>query len=266
MSRQELEQYRSDGFFVRQRVFVGAALTGLCAAADRAAARAVAACADGRAYYLDGKRFVDTVDATVQFEHTPGSETPRVIEPVHHFEPSIDALLDDERLVQPMRDLVGCQEVALWTDKLNLKSAYGSGFPWHQDAPYWIHSCAHVHALPNVMVALDDADLVNGCFRVIRGSHRHGNLPGTDDGSQLGGLLTDIKRIDLRDEVALALPAGSLAFFDPYTVHGSQPNRSPRQRRALVLTYQPAGHQMLKAPRVRNCGVQLLPSRPSTGL
>jgi ectoine hydroxylase-related dioxygenase (phytanoyl-CoA dioxygenase family) len=47
--------------------------------------------------------------------------------------------------------------------------------------------------------------------------------------------------------------AGSLVFFSPHSVHGSQPNRSDRPRRALVLTYQPGGLRMFKEDRVREC-------------
>jgi ectoine hydroxylase-related dioxygenase (phytanoyl-CoA dioxygenase family) len=50
----------------------------------------------------------------------------------------------------------------------------------------------------------------------------------------------------------MVVAAGSLVFFSPHSVHGSLPNRSDRPRRALVLTYQPAGHPMLKSGVVRN--------------
>ena len=147
-----------------------------------------------------------------------------------------------------MRDIIGTDEIAVWTNKLNLKRPReGSGFGWHQDSPYWIHDSDNVDLLPNVMVALDDADSGNGCFQVIRGSHTCGCLPGTDDGSQLGGFFTDPDRFDLADAVAMEVPAGSLIFFDPHIVHGSGPNASDKARRALVLTYQPGGRPTLKS-------------------
>ena len=91
------------------------------------------------------------------------------------YHPYSDAILDDPRIVEPMRDLVGSERVAVFTDKLNLKRPReGSGFRWHQDSPYWTHACSHVDLLPNVMLTLDDAHEGNGCFRVVRGSHRRG--------------------------------------------------------------------------------------------
>jgi len=250
---EEARQYDRDGFLVRQAVFSSEETAALCAAAERAVARAAELGKDGKTYILDGKRFVDAGYVTIQFEHQPDSETIRVIEPVHELDPGLDRLVDDPRIVQPMRGLVGSEHIALWTDKLNTKRPReGSGFRWHQDSPYWTHDCAHVDQLPNVMVTFDDATIANGCLRVVRGSHTRGCLPGVSDGSQLGGLYTSPDHFDESQQVAAEAPAGSLVFFNPHSVHGSLPNQSDQPRRAMVLTYQPAGHPMLKSGTVRN--------------
>ncbi len=47
----------------------------------------------------------------------------------------------------------------------------------------------------------------------------------------------------------------SLIFFSPRTVHGSEPNVSDRNRRALVLTYQPGGHRMFKLDALREASL-----------
>ena len=253
LSDRELASYRRDGFLIRTGLFSQEEVAVFQQAAELAAARAHDACAEGSTYHLDGKRFVDVGHMTVQYEHSPDSELIRVIEPVHELAPAFDALIDDARLVVPMRQLVGAEELALWTDKLNLKRPReGSAFGWHQDSPYWIHDCGHVDQLPNVMVTFDDASESNGCFRVIRGSHRQGCLPGTADGSQLGGFYTDPAVFDEADQVPMAAPAGSAIFFDPHTIHGSLPNRSGEPRRAIVITYQPADFPALKSGAVRN--------------
>ncbi|MCC5887082.1 MAG: phytanoyl-CoA dioxygenase family protein [Gammaproteobacteria bacterium] len=252
---EEAQQYRAEGFLVRERAFDAAAISLLTAAVEAAAALALARTAggDARSYVLDGKRFVDSGHVTVQFEPPPHDPAIKVIEPVCELHPALDALLDDPRLTAPIRDILGRDAIALWTNKLNLKRpGAGSGFGWHQDSPYWIHDCGHVDLLPNVMVVLDDASAANGCFKVIRGSHREGCLPGTDDGTQLGGFYTDPRRFDAARAVALEVPAGSLVFFDPHIVHGSGPNPSASPRRALIITYQPAGHPTLKSRRIRN--------------
>ncbi|MEE4361907.1 MAG: phytanoyl-CoA dioxygenase family protein [Pseudomonadales bacterium] len=248
----EARAWREEGYFVRREQFGADELARLRDAADAAERTAIDACADGRSYLLDGRRFVDVGPVTVQFEQAPDRPVVKVIEPVSEIEPAFSALIDDARLVAPLCDLLGTRTLSLWTDKLNLKRpGVGSGFGWHQDSPYWIHDCAHVDLLPNVMVSFDDAHADNGCLRVIRGSHGAGCLPGTDDGTQLGGFYTDPSRFDRSAEVALAVPAGSLIFFSPHLVHGSLPNSSPEPRRAMVLTYQPGAHPTLKTRCLR---------------
>jgi len=265
LGAEEAKQYENEGFFVREAVFTAEELERLRAAAERVVeqaereARAVSGRshpAPGSEYRVDGNRYVEASRSTVQFEHRAGSDTIRVIEPFHHLDPEFDALVEDPRLVAPLCGVLGADRIALWTDKINLKRPIeGSGFRWHQDSPYWSHVCGHCDRLPNVMVTLDDADRKNGCFRLIPGSHRQGFLPGVQDGSALGPLFTDPSAFDERQQWLAEVPAGSLVFFSAHTVHGSEPNRSSRPRRAVVLTYQPAGHPMFKLAGTRHCSL-----------
>ena len=249
----ERRAWREDGFFTRESIFGPEEVAGLQAAAERVVAQALAAVRRGAdAYAVDGNRYCEAAGSTIQFEHRPGSETVRVIEPFHHLDPLFDALLDDPRIALPMRDLVGDERIALFTDKLNLKRPReGSRFLWHQDSPYWAHVCRDLDRLPNVMIALDDAGPHNGCFRVIRGSHRRGLLPGRQNEGVLGPLFTDPRCFDESEQVPAVVPAGSAVFFSPHTVHGSEPNLSDSLRRAIVLTYQPGGRRMFKVDAKR---------------
>ena len=81
-----------------------------------------------------------------------------------------------------MRELVGCERVSLFTDKLNFKRPReGSRFRWHQDSPYWAHFAPHIDQLPNVMLALDDAT------RAQRLSARHRRQPPARAAARLRG-------------------------------------------------------------------------------
>ena len=244
----ERKQWGDDGFFIRHHQFSAAQLELVRAAADRVAVAVCQSASSGNAYQLDGNRFVDIGHITLQYEHGKQSQQARVIEPVHELDPELGRLVADPRLVEPMRSLVGSEAISVWTAKLNFKQAeVGSGFGWHQDSPYWIHASTVVDQLPNVFVALDSSHKDNGGLRLIRGSHRRGILPGLADGSQLEGFYTHPDEIDNARVVAPNLPAGSLLFFSPHIVHGSQPNTSEQQRRALIATYQPAGLPELKS-------------------
>jgi len=41
--------------------------------------------------------------------------------------------------------------------------------------------------------------------------------------------------------VPIEVPAGSVVWFGPLLVHKSEPNRSTKERRSLLFSYQPAG-------------------------
>jgi len=257
LSPDERRAWDEDGFFIRTRVFSQHELAALRAAAERVAERAQDAVRTCReTYQIDGNRYCEAAGATIQLEHRPGSGTIRVIEPFHHLEPVLEALIDDPRLVEPMRDLVGCERVSLFTDKLNFKRPReGSRFRWHQDTPYWVHFAPrHIDQLPNVMLALDDATERNGCLRIIAGSHRGGLLPGCQGEERLAPLFTDPGCFDASREKAAEMPAGSLLFFSPHSVHGSAPNESDQPRRALLFTYQPGGERMFKRDGIRDAG------------
>ncbi len=267
LTPEELRAYREDGFFIREAVFTPAELDAMRTAGEEVVERAQSASAGGRDYRIDGNRYVEGQAETIQYEHDESASTVRVIEPFHHLHPIFDQLVDDPRIVDPMCGVIGSEGVALWTDKINLKRPReGSGFRWHQDSPYWTHASDDVDRLPNVMVVLDDADEENGCFRVVRGSHKQGCLPGIQDGTTLGVLFTDPAHFDESDQVLAIAPAGSLVFFSPHSVHGSQPNRSDRPRRAMVLTYQPADRPMFKAAGTRNAGAGTRDTRGSAAL
>ena len=257
LTSSEQLSYHQDGYVVRENIFSKTEVVKINDALERAASKALLLSKTGTVYHLDGKRFVDSNYLTVQFEPGLDSETIRVIEPAHQLDKELKELTEDPRLVSPIQNIIGMKSISLWTDKLNLKRPKeGSGFGWHQDSPYWVHNSENVDLLPNVYLSLDDATLENGCFKVIRGSHEKGCLPGTDDGTQLGGFYTDPKAFDETSEVSLEISAGALVFFNPHIVHGSEPNLSNTQRRAYIITYQPGGLPMLKSGEVENIKIR----------
>lgn len=247
-SEAELDAYRRDGYLVRSNVFSTCEVSQFISAAASVSSLAKELVTEGKTYFLDGNRFVDVGFRTLQFEHQPGSEALRVIEPVHDVAPEFSALASDPRLTVPMQQIIGAKDLSLWTSKLNFKQAgQGSGFGWHQDSPYWIHDSDNVDLLPNVFIAFDDADERNGALKVVRGSHAEGCLPGRADGSQLEGFYTNDAYIEPEHCRTLSMNAGSAVFFDPHLIHGSDPNESASERRAIILTYQPGGGALLKS-------------------
>lgn len=109
---------------------------------------------------------------------------------------------------------------------------------WHQDTMYW--GLEPPFAV-TVWLAIDDADIENGCMRVIPRSHRLGLLPHRKS-TRTGNLLGENQEIDsaLFDEasaVDFCLQAGSASVHHGELIHGSNPNRSTRRRCGMTLRF-----------------------------
>ena len=253
LSKEESNFYEDEGYLVRENQFSINEVNALRHALERAVNKAQERASGGKVYFLDKKKFVDVDYMTLQYEPQPEDNILKVIEPAHFLDKELYSLTQDMRITDPVRSILQEEEISLWTDKLNLKRpGRGSGFGWHQDSPYWVHDSNNVDLLPNVYLSLDNADENNGCFRVIRASHKEGCLPGTSNGTQLGGFYTDPNYFNETDAVDFHIKAGSLVFFNQHIVHGSGPNLSDQQRRAYIITYQPKDQPMLKSGMVNN--------------
>lgn len=252
-SEKEQQKYLDDGFVCRESQFSQKEIISFRKIFESTVKKAHSISDTGKEYFLDKKRFVDIDCLTLQYEPEPHNQFLKVIEPAHSLNDGLDEITSDRRITDPIKSILSTNEISLWTDKLNLKRPkVGSGFGWHQDSPYWVHDSEDVESLPNVYICLDNANQSNGCFSVIKGSHKEGCLPGTFDNSQLGGFFTDQDTFDIDDAVDLIASAGSLIFFNQHLVHGSKPNQSNQERRAYIVTYQPKNRAMLKSGEVKN--------------
>lgn len=162
-----------------------------------------------------------------------GKLVQQVAEP-HELGGTWMALARDNRLLDIVEGLLG-PNIQLYYSMLMMKPPReGFKAPWHQDFAFFVHNRADILAC---MVAIDDATLENGCLRVIPGSHKLGLLNHFKDG-QFTGILQDTAAFDDPDkQMVLPIKAGGVLLWHSLTLHGSQPNRSERPRRAIVLEY-----------------------------
>jgi ectoine hydroxylase-related dioxygenase (phytanoyl-CoA dioxygenase family) len=89
------------------------------------------------------------------------------------------------------------------------------------------------------------------CTWTTPGSHLDGDLPVYQDRGTLGRLYTDVEQVEGGERIPIEAPAGSVIYFHGDVVHGSRTNRTLESRRAMVLTYQPAGHPRWNRDDVR---------------
>lgn len=235
------------GYVVAAGAFGPAEVHTLRAGVEAAVGRAVelAAAADPDAVTTTVSRLghrLQTVHGTAlhstSLHWEPDVEPPTVrnLRPVTHLDPRLDTLWDDPRLTEPAAALLGVPAVDPLTSKISFKRArIGSEYIWHQDHAFLEQFLgATAHEAVTAMVLLDDADAHNGALWLL-------------PGSQLGGPRADHEDPRPGDAAPVRIDAlaGTVVLFPTLMVHRSDPNRSDRDRRALLLLYQPAGRPHL---------------------
>ena len=177
----------------------------------------------------------------LSWEPTPPGE-PRRLQQVLNAEvvsPTLHALVRSQPVLEVAEALIG-PDLALFETKFLMKaSRLGGEIPWHQDFAYWVQLTDAPHQI-SCLVAIDDADEENGCLMVIPGSHRQGLLPHRVNARTFSRTLPD-ELVDRAKAVTLPTKGGTGVIFGPFMVHGSGPNRSPRERRSMTMVFTAAG-------------------------
>ena len=240
----------TDGFVVRTEVFTAPELAAITTACENLVDELVR---DRQGHRLQAGSYVFDPDFTrsVIIKWEGDTDIVHGIEPCAHLSPELHAWATDERFLQPMQDFVGDAHPELFTEKLNLKRPeHGGVNPLHQDYPYWVGVAEDPAKVATAMLFLDDSTLDNGCLRVIPASHTDGVWDRRTDGSAFLGNEIDAGAYPEAESVPIECEAGTVVMFGSYLVHHSEPNRSTRQRRSLLFSYQPAGRaHMIEALR-----------------
>jgi len=165
------------------------------------------------------------------------------------YEPSFQNNVYERRTLSIARQLLG-EDVGLDYDQFLAKppGKAGAVFAWHQDMAYWPRGTPDTRTV-TCSLALDDADLENGCLRVVPGSHRgklrkHRPLAqdlakrGESEGDTREDAHAQIVDLEPRDEVVyLPVRRGDITLHNEMIVHGSGGNTSQRWRRTYVIAY-----------------------------
>jgi phytanoyl-CoA hydroxylase len=179
----------------------------------------------------------------VSWEHEVDPAIQRRIKQLMHAErvsPALDRLVRSPEVVDIVEAVLG-PDVSLFHCKLLMKAARdGTVTPWHQDYSYWITDDNRPLML-NCMLSIDDATPENGCIQMVPGSHRRGLMEHDRAGKVFGRFLPGYFQ-PREDAVTVPMPAGSAIFFGPLVIHGSDANRSERDRRAVTIAYNVTGN------------------------
>ena len=145
-------------------------------------------------------------------------------------------LVGRQDVTTAIAQLTGATELRIWHDQIQYKPPQTGGTThWHQDAPLWpiLAPMTEVTA----WVALDDADVSNGCMSMVRGSHQWGdNIEFLRQVEEYEKMPTEFQGRTLQ-VARCPVKKGEVHFHHSLTWHGSHNNTSERPRRAIALHY-----------------------------
>jgi len=154
-------------------------------------------------------------------------------------EPRLGRLVRHGKLLAALERLFGEPARPIQDMALLKPPSGGAEKPWHQDMAYG--PLAYDKSVVGVWIALDSAELDNGCMHIIPYSHREGGAPHY---AVRDWQLCDAG-VRVERDVAVPLAPGGALFFSGLLHHGTPPNFSNRRRRALQFHYAPASARKL---------------------
>jgi hypothetical protein len=146
-------------------------------------------------------------------------------------------ILTNPRIVAHVADLLG-DDVIAWGSHFFCKMpGDGKAVAWHQDASYWPLSPSHA---VTVWLAIDDADLGNGCMKFVAGSQHSGHKTFRQSTPEEHNVLDQtVENAESYGTHVVVddLKAGQASIHNDLLLHGSEANMSTRRRCGLTLRY-----------------------------
>lgn len=246
LSAAQFASYHRDGYLVLPGVFRESELHLLRAESDRLTDMLVnASIATG------------VISPRLDLRRAPDGPVCLKIQPLSDVSDGFAAAAQDRRLLEPMRELLGC-EPRLLEEKLNGKERLAADlagldlrdwapeFPWHTDLHYFFLD-GYPESTLSSAIALDDCTEENGPLRFIPGSQRKTDWPIRSEWPP------DLapNAVDERESRSLICSAGTVVIFHSRVVHASSANRTDLPRRLLIYSHFPATHQVREDARNR---------------
>jgi hypothetical protein len=247
LTDEQREQYATDGYLVLPSAYRPEETAAMAAESDR------------------------LVDVLVNASLATGEISPRIdlrtrpegpvllkVQPLADVSPLLEQVSEDDRLLQPMRDLLGCEPLLL-EEKLNGKELLAlsveqlgdlpvrpssDAFPFHTDYHYFYLDGYPPETLSSA-IAIDECTRENGALRVVPGSH----LQEWPLASTWPPYL-DEASFPEEDQVYLECPAGTVVLFHSKLAHASSPNLTTDPRRLLIYSHYPSTYAV--EPDARN--------------
>jgi ectoine hydroxylase-related dioxygenase (phytanoyl-CoA dioxygenase family) len=139
-------------------------------------------------------------------------------------------------ILDVMEALIG-PDIVVHSSRIFYKPPRDPAFvSWHQDGRY---SGTQTHSAPTVWIALSDSTRLNGCLRVVAGSHRE--IAPHVERAEPHNLVRHGQRVAVEIDEArvrdVELAPGQMSLHHVNAIHGSEPNRSDIPRIGFSVSY-----------------------------
>ena len=184
-------------------------------------------------------------------EDDEGHQHVRKIQPINDLSLYLATVSEDNRLLQPMRDIMG-EEPVLMEEKLNYKQPLKSRvegveirkgiddrFPIHHDFAYYAAQ-NYPQSIISSAIAIDECTVDNGPLHIWPGTHR----TNMEHESCSLGLQVKEGLIDANGGSDVLVPPGSVMFFHSLLVHNSRRNSTDFPRRLMIYSHYPKSFSM----------------------
>lgn len=173
----------------------------------------------------------------VVYEDNSNKETLKLLQDLNVYDPYFFDILANSKFEKIAKILLNDKVIGKTVEYFNKPKNIGRPTPPHQDGYYFMLKPPEAVTM---WLALENADIENGCVRYVKGSHlkpmRTHSRTQTSGFSQ--GIIDYGNEDDLTNEVAVMAKAGDLLIHHAMTIHRADGNRSDsRSRRALGFIY-----------------------------
>lgn len=242
MTKEQLEQFREDGFVIVPDVFDPAelqpAMDGIAGLVELFADK----------LYEMGK--IESKYADLDFHHRLAAiemehpDTSVLLHQAGMLPPALAELWSGDRLIDMVRQIIG-PDIAghpIWNIRSKTPQTRRMTVPWHQDTAYLLAGAERT-LQPAAWIPFEDIDAHIGAIQVIRGGHRAGRVHGHYKEKLVGNsrswyLFIPDNDLPADRVVTCEMKMGSVLFLHQMIPHRSLENFSDKVRWSVDLRWQ----------------------------
>ena len=162
----------------------------------------------------------------------------------HKISPALKTFLGQKSIVEVLKKVVS-PNVKSMQSMLFVKGPGKAGQAWHQDE-YYIPT--RDKSLIGVWIAIDDANIQNGCLWLIPGTHKEGyimsRVPNASD-EYADVDVIDVSRYPKENIIPVEVKSGAVVFFHGYLLHSSKRNKTTDTFRTALVNHYMSAESML---------------------